>query len=305
MLIDSESVLETEAPSSYRMIISFLKKKVLLSTFFYASFFLSFIIIFACAETVYASTAVTNCPDNSYRKSTKNIKTAFVHHITDGDTLVLTDGKKVRLLGINTPEVNFHKPEQSQPLGISARSRLQELLPDGTQVTLIFDQRKKDRYKRLLAFVRYTNNEGVEIDTGEVLLKEGLAWQYLILPNQVCWKKYRQAETKAYEKQSGVWDKRNYQTERAANTSLSDQKRQYKRLSGTVTAIDHSSKNFSFIIDETIWLGIARKDANNFAGEIENIKKGTSLHVSGWMYRSYEKLRIKVRHPQAIRILRN
>ncbi len=305
MLIVSENVLEIEAPSSFRMKISFLKKKVLLSTFFYGCLLLPFITSITNTETVYASSAVTNCPENNYRKSSKNIKTAFVHHITDGDTLVLTDGKKVRLLGINTPEINFHKPEQSQPLGISARSRLQELLPDGTQVTLIFDQRKKDRYKRLLAFVRYTNNEGVEIDTGEVLLQEGLAWQYLILPNQLCWKNYRQAETKAYKKQSGVWDRRNYQTERAAITSLSDQKRQYKRLSGTVTATDHSSKNFWFIIDDTIWFGIARKDAHNFAGEIENIKKGTSLLVSGWMYRSYEKLRIKARHPQAIRILRN
>jgi len=305
VLIASENVLETEAPNSFSMKISFLNKKVLLSTFFYASLLLPFTAIIASPVTVDASTAVSNCPDIDYRKSTKNIKTAFVHHITDGDTLVLTDGKRVRLLGINTPEVNFHKPEQSQPLGISARSRLQELLPDGTQVTLIFDQRKKDRYKRLLAFVRYTNNEGVEIDTGEVLLKEGLAWQYLILPNQLCWNNYRQAETKAYEKQSGVWDRRNYQTERAAIASLSDQKRQYKRLSGTVTSIEHSSKNFWFIIDDTIWLGIARKDAHYFAGEIENIKKGTSLLVSGWMYRSYEKLRIKARHPQAIRILRN
>ncbi|MCP4413163.1 MAG: thermonuclease family protein [Gammaproteobacteria bacterium] len=287
------------------MKIRFLNKKVLLSTFFYACLLLPFTAIITSPETVGASTVFSNCPDISYKKSTKNIKTAFVHHITDGDTLVLTDGKKVRLLGINTPEVDFNKLEQSQPLGISARNRLQELLPDGTQVTLIFDQRKKDRYKRLLAFVRYTNNEGVEIDTGEVLLKEGLAWQYVILPNQLCWKNYRQAETKAYEKQTGVWNKRNYQTERAATTFLSDQKRQYKRLSGTVTAIEHSSKNFWFIIDDIIWFGIARKDANYFADEIENIKKGTSLQVSGWMYRSYEKLRIKARHPQAIRILLN
>lgn len=305
MLIASENVLETEAPSSFRMTNSFLNKKVLKSTFFYVCLLLPFLTSITVPETVYASNTLVECPDTSYRKITSNVKSASVHHIIDGDTLVLTDGKKVRLLGINTPEVNFHKPQQSQPLGISARSRLQEMLPDGSQVTLIFDQRKKDRYKRLLAFVRYINKEGVEIDTGEVLLKEGFAWQYLILPNQKCWKNYRQAETKAYEKQSGVWDKRNYQTERAATTTLSNQKRQYKRLSGTVTATDHSAKNYWFIIDDTVWLGIARKDAHYFGSEIDNIKQGTSLLISGWMYRSYQKLRIKARHPQAIRIFQD
>jgi len=275
-----------------------------MSTFFYACLLLPNLSI-TDPETLYAATTQVNCPDTSYRKSTSNVKSAFVHHIIDGDTLVLTDGKKVRLLGINTPEVSFQKRQQSQPLGISARSRLQEMLPDGSQVTLIFDQRKKDRYKRLLAFVRYKNNEGVEIDTGEVLLREGLAWQYLILPNHLCWQHYRQAETKAYEKQSGVWDKRNYQTERAATTTLSNQKRQYKRLLGTVTATDHSAKNYWFIIDDTVWLGIARKDTHYFGSEIGSIKKGTSLLISGWMYRSYQKLRIKARHPQSIRIFQD
>jgi len=305
VLIASENVLETEAPSSFSMTNSFLNKKVLFSTFFNACLLLSFSSIHSSAETLYSSTEVTSCPDNGYRGSATNVQTATVHHITDGDTLVLSDGKKIRLLGINTPEVDFHKPERSQPLGIQARSRLQEMLPDGTKIHLIFDQRKKDRYKRLLAFVRYNNNEGVEVDTGEVLLKEGLAWQYLILPNHLCWQNYRNAETQAYLNQSGVWDERNYATERATTASLSDKKRQYKRLSGTVTAIDHSSKNYWFVIDNNIWLGIARKDEHYFADEIGNINKGTSLVISGWMYRSYEKLRVKVRHPQAIRILQD
>lgn len=284
------------------MIISFLNKKVLISTFFYGCFLLPVISSFTHQERVYASTTHGDCPDSSYKNTTSNVKSAIVHHIIDGDTLVLTDGKKIRLLGINTPEVNLKKPQQSQPLGISARSRLQELIPDGSEVTLIFDQRKKDRYKRLLAFVRYRNKHGVEIDTGEVLLKEGLAWQYLILPNQLCWENYRHAESIAYNRQSGVWDKQNYQIEKASTVVLSDKKRLYKRLSGTVTGLDHSSKNYWFIVDDRIWFGIARKDAHYFGGEIESIKQGTRLLLSGWMYQSYNKLRIKARHPQAIRI---
>lgn len=292
----SESVLETEASNSQGMHYSLMIKKVLISTFFCVCVFFTKTVI---ANESGGSSPSVNCPGSS------KAETAFVHHIIDGDTLVLTNGKKVRLLGINTPEVNFRKPGKSQPLAVQARQRLQEMLPDGSQVSLIFDQRRKDRYKRLLAFVRYLDKEGIEQDIGEQLLKQGLAWQYLILPNQLCWSDYRHAENKAYSQQKGVWDSANYQTGRAGLIRLTHKKREYKRVVGQITSIEHSEKNYWFILDEKLWIGIAKKDARHFGEGIGKIKNGSLIQVSGWLYQSYGNLRIKVRHPQAIRLVGN
>ncbi len=125
-------------------------KKVLISTFFYTCLNLS--TSFA-ANNIEQYTTDSSCPDTMGVGI--NAQEGFVHHITDGDTLVLQNEQRVRLLGIDTPEVDFRHPEKSQPLGINARNSLKHMLPDGSRVYLIFDQRKRDRYKRLLAFVLY------------------------------------------------------------------------------------------------------------------------------------------------------
>ncbi|RLA02604.1 MAG: hypothetical protein DRQ47_06650, partial [Gammaproteobacteria bacterium] len=217
----------------------------------------------------------------------------------DGDTLVLTNGERVRLLGINTPEVNFNHPEKSQPLAIAARARLQELIPDGSKVRLVIDHRERDRYKRLLAFVRFADDQ----DAGKILLEQGLAWQYLILPNQLCWQQYRDAESKAFKATEGVWDDSHYPSTFAKTVTIGKKKRNYQRVKGTITGTEHSSKNYWYLLDNRVWFGIAKKDTKHFTDQLERLKIGTSIQVSGWMYQSYGKIRIKARHPQALRFL--
>src|SRR5687768_17229147 len=55
-----------------------------------------------------------------------------LHHVArvyDGDTVVLEDGKHVRLLGINTPEIESHQRAE-EPGGIAAKKWLQTQLQD-------------------------------------------------------------------------------------------------------------------------------------------------------------------------------
>jgi len=266
--------------------MSLLTKKAPISAFFCGYLLLS--------NSLFAD-QTSFCPDSGEAKE------YIVHHITDGDTFTLTNGEKVRILGINTPEINYKNQKQSQALAIKARNALQQLLPDGSKVKLIFDQRQKDRYKRLLAFVRVSTHADTEIDVGELLLAKGLAWQYLILPNQLCWKRYREAENVAYNGLIGVWNSENYSVRFAKNADITDKKSSYKRLTGVITATEHSRKNFWFVVDDRIWFGISRKDEVNFSNEISSLKIGSKIQISGWMYRSYGKLRLKIRHPQALR----
>ena len=73
-----------------------------------------------------------------------------VERVVDGDTIVLTTGRRVRLVQIDSPELSG-----SECYAVAARSTLTRLLPTGTRVGLEFDSRldRVDRYGRALAYV--------------------------------------------------------------------------------------------------------------------------------------------------------
>lgn len=92
-----------------------------------------------------------------------------VKRVIDGDTFVTTDGRKIRMIGINTPEVG-------RPFKQEAADALKELIW-GADVTLEYDGPKAKavgRYKRTLAYV---HAKGVFV-TGEIV-RRGLAYVYL------------------------------------------------------------------------------------------------------------------------------
>jgi micrococcal nuclease len=73
-----------------------------------------------------------------------------VASIYDGDTLSLTDGRRVRLLQIDTPELSGRECYSH-----AARKALAGIVPVGTRVRLEADSRLDavDRYGRLLRYV--------------------------------------------------------------------------------------------------------------------------------------------------------
>ena len=74
-----------------------------------------------------------------------------IAHVADGDTVDLTNGQKVRLVQIDTPEVYF----TSECYGEQASAITKRLLPPGTRVTLDREPATDsvDRYGRLLRYV--------------------------------------------------------------------------------------------------------------------------------------------------------
>src|SRR5512133_274393 len=74
-----------------------------------------------------------------------------INHVADGDTVDLTNGAKVRLVQIDTPEVYFH-PEC---YGKRASAITMRLLPPGTLVRLTREAATDsvDSYGRLLRYV--------------------------------------------------------------------------------------------------------------------------------------------------------
>lgn len=89
----------------------------------------------------------------------------------DGDTLTLQDGRKVRLLGVDTPEL-----QQREPFAAEARDFVRSFCED-REVWLEFDAEPEDRYGRLLCYVYVREGNQARMLNAE-LLRSGLARFY-------------------------------------------------------------------------------------------------------------------------------
>lgn len=122
-----------------------------------------------------------------------------VKHVIDGDTFTTRRGEKVRLLGINTPEIR-HDTSPAQPFGDKAKAKLKQLL-DGQQVRLGFDQEKKDRYGRTLAHVYLRDGLWVNAE----MVRQGLAHVYTFVPNTRAAEKLQRMEQEAIQQKKNIW----------------------------------------------------------------------------------------------------
>jgi len=141
------------------------------------------------------SSSLANAGTLSILTETRWVNAAVV---IDGDTFHTDKGEKVRLLGINAPEI-MHGDEPGQPLGQTAKKRLQTLI-QGKTVQLEFDRDKRDDYGRLLAQV-YLHGQWIN----GMLTEEGLAHVYTFAPNFKWAAALLKEERKARLQKKGIW----------------------------------------------------------------------------------------------------
>jgi micrococcal nuclease len=128
-----------------------------------------------------------------YFVKTENARvTAVVARVIDGDTVELTTGDRVRLIGIDAEE----KGEKCYK---EAKDRLKELV-EGKDVFLESDVQDKDRYGRLLRYV-FLDDTFVNL----LLVREGLAKMYIIKPNIKYASQFEQAFLLARNENGCLW----------------------------------------------------------------------------------------------------
>jgi micrococcal nuclease len=97
-------------------------------------------------------------------------KSAKVVAVLDGDTIVISGGEKVRYAGLNTPETH-HPDKLPEYCGREAFEANRRLVA-GKNVRLEFDERRRDKYGRLLAYVYvdslFVNAELIRLGYGQV-----------------------------------------------------------------------------------------------------------------------------------------
>lgn len=160
--------------------------------------------------------------------STKNGERVFLLYIVDGDTIAIRthngNTEHVRLIGIDCPESRAEFPdgkggvrknkrldiqakerhikkERLLALGKKATAQIHSLLDAEKEIFLEWDQERRDRYKRLLAYVYDTKGHFINLE----LVKSGFAWSMEFAPNLLYRQILFEAEQQAKEKNLGIW----------------------------------------------------------------------------------------------------
>ena len=127
-----------------------------------------------------------------YTPSTPQMEQVLVARVIDGDTIELQDGRRVRYLGIDTPETDEYYYTEA-----TAKNR--ELV-EGKIVELQSGKRDQDKYDRLL---RYVYIDGVFVNAE--LVAQGYATAYIFDPNERFSQVLVQLEQYAKMKNKGLW----------------------------------------------------------------------------------------------------
>ncbi len=175
---------------------------------FLFSFLLAFMLFLAFLDNSYSghkwrfdqSSANTNSDFEKYHSNSFTVT-----NVIDGDTLYIDcqDGQysytRIRLLGIDTPEINTESGDMYFAREASDFARKTSL---GKQITIYLDEKKntRDIYGRLLAYVFLPN--GVYLN--EIMLSEGFAYAYTKYRHSF-YNKYNQLESRARSGKKGLW----------------------------------------------------------------------------------------------------
>jgi len=122
-----------------------------------------------------------------------------VKWVNDGDTIVLTNGWRVRYIGIDAPEID-HENQKAQPYGYLARSFNKKLVWS-QKIVLEFDEERHDRYGRLLAYIFLADGSCLN----SRMLENGMAFYLYRRPNVKYDKRLLKKQQDAMKAQKGLW----------------------------------------------------------------------------------------------------
>jgi micrococcal nuclease len=102
-------------------------------------------VILACSFGGEVTPEPTALPPGDNPTQPGDLETIAVANVVDGDTIELADGRKIRYIGMNTPE-------RDQPYYEEAKEMNRRLV-EGQAIRLELDTESLDKYGRTLAYV--------------------------------------------------------------------------------------------------------------------------------------------------------
>lgn len=226
-----------------------------------------------------------------------------VVQVTDGDTLVLADGREVRLVGIQAPKLPLGRAGfPIWPLAPEARAALGAMAM-GRTLTPWFGGARRDRHGRLLA--QLTRADGLWLQ-GEMLAR-GLARVYSFADNRKGIAAMYAIERTARAARRGIWALPYYRV--LKDTEAGRHIGTFQLIEGRIRAVavvhgrgylnfgEDWRRDFTVIVPKAA-LAIFRAAFGRSLGQLS----GRPVRVRGWL-RSYDGPMIEATHPEQIEVL--
>jgi len=118
--------------------------------------------------------------------------------VIDGDTIELITGEKLRLIGVDTPE--FHHPLKPTQYYTKESILFLKRIVEGKKIRIEFDEKKYDKYNRLLGYVYLENGTFVNAE----IIKQGYGFVLDKFPFKYI-NEFKEYERIAKEKELGLW----------------------------------------------------------------------------------------------------
>ncbi|MEE8500202.1 MAG: thermonuclease family protein [Kiloniellales bacterium] len=229
-------------------------------------------------------------------------ETGRVVEIVDGDTLILAEGRQVRLVGIQAPKLPLGRPGfKAWPLAEAAKAALSELTL-GRAVTLAYGGRRVDRYGRALAHVFDSAGTWVQ---GE-MLSRGLARVYSFADNRTLIPELLARERAARAARRGIWGWRFYAVRDPEG--LERHLGGFELVEGRVVKVAIVRKrvylNFGadWRSDFTVTIAPRTRRLFEAQGIDPRAYEGRMVRVRGWL-KSYNGPMIEASHPEQIEVI--
>ncbi len=215
----------------------------------------------------------------------------------DGDTVTLSDGRRVRLIGIDTPELG-RQGQPHQAGALAARDRLRQLVFSHQQrLDLRFDAEREDKYGRLLAHAFFSDGGNLV----EQLLSEGAGTHIVVPPNTWQADCYQRATHSARQQRLGLWALPDYQPTPVEKLTLRTEG--FHIVRGRVSHISDSASAVWINFVGNFAARVERQDLPQFGNFDFKRLVGNTLDAQGWLYTRSGQVRMRVRHPSALEVV--
>lgn len=230
---------------------------------------------------------------------------ASVISAPDGATLILSNGDKVRLSGMQAPKLTSGTEASTNwPLAEAAKVRLDRLAA-GRRVALVAGPNVRDRHGRLIGQVYLPDGTWLQ----KAMIADGLARAYSFPDNRDCAAVLLQAEAKARADRLGIWAEPFYAIRDAARSKdILARAGFFELVEGRVLKAE--------IVGATAYLNFGRYWKEDFTVTIDRAAQklfaaaghdplrleGALVRVRGWI-EDKDGPRIAVTHPEQIEVL--
>lgn len=261
-----------------KSVVAMLKKASLMGAFF---------LLLACGE----QTAAT-----SFCAIDEILPEYAVRNVVDGDTLRLQDNRRVRLVGIDAPEMGG-RGRTAEPYAVKATRRLTALVKaNNNHVSLRVAEQSHDRYGRVLAHLYSRDGTNLE----EQLIAEGLAYHVVLAPNVALAECLAQAEQSARQQRVGLWKTASYLPAKELTQGG------FTLLQGRIQKVERNAGGVWLELGHSVTVQIPLPALHYFDHDSFAQWQGRTIKTRGWVterqgqQNKYARWRLTVSHPSML-----